>query len=454
MQERKAIIIVSSDLANPGRGASVAASVLAYRNRLDDLGFDTVVLGPASRPDLDRIAREAPARIQPGGEVAVFVVGPTLSANDDLYLIPSDSTADLSPASPGLETETLRLSFVLRRLKASAPREIVVVVDECHAPTAATCVPAYLRETNNQSLVAARGAREPRDDTTEETLRRAILAAMTVEGDAFDQFRDHLAADTAPNGFRIEGSQPLSRTFSFFQRGHFQRVSENCFHIDPDANEVAAQDSRIASWTQSCEADAARWPFVDAIRLHAAAGREQVAFQMAVTPPCQNSARAQQYLVTYSNGRYTTAVQKFLDQCSPPPQQEPPTRTANVEEAARSLLDRYYRIHGQRGRGGESFSDLYAPTVEFYGHPTPREKVVAAKRDYFEQYSDAVFNVRQDTVTINCVGQNCTATGVLDLTLTRSENGRTNTFTSQFEFVFSDVTTNPRVISESARKWQ
>ena len=344
MPERKAILIVSSDLSNPARSAGLQASVQAYRDRLDDLGFDTVVLGPASRPALDHAIREVPTGVQPGGEVAVFVVGPTLSGTNDLYLMPSDAAVDLSPASPSIEPETLGLSFVLRRLKASAPREIVVVVDECHAPTTSTCVPAYLRETSIQSLVAARGAQESRDDATEATLRRATLEAMTVEGDTFEQFRDHLAAETAPSGLRIESNQPLSRTFSFFQRGHFQRVSETCFRIDPDANEAAAQDSRISTWTQTCEADSARWPFVDALRVHAAAGREQVAFQLAVTPPCQNSARAQQYLATYNNGRYATAVRKFLDQCLPQaPSAANPAPSSPSPAPPPSIPVRWYR---------------------------------------------------------------------------------------------------------------
>jgi hypothetical protein len=140
---------------------------------------------------------------------------------------------------------------------------------------------------------------------------------MSIEGDAFQQFNERVRGDLIGNGFKFESSSPLSQTFAFFPKNHFQRVAEDCFRIDLEANEVGARDSRIPSWTQAGEAYAAKWPFVGALQTHASAGREQVAFQQAVAS-CGNEAPAKNYLSGYTNGRYVAAVKRFLDQCQPP----------------------------------------------------------------------------------------------------------------------------------------
>ena len=318
MPPRKAILFVSASRSDPGRIAASLQAAAAYRSKLEDLGFDTIVLGPASRPSLDQAVREIPGEIQPGSEVAVFVVGTTVSANDDLYIIPSDASLDQPSDWANVETEAFRLSFVLRRLKSAFPREIVVVVEDC-LTKASTCLPSAFGEPNRLSSIVARGPSETatRGAASIDALHRSTLQAMSIEGDTFQQFHERVGVDLIGKGFRFESSSPLSQTFAFFPKGHFQRVAEDCFRIDLEANEVGARDPRITSWTQACEAYAAKWAFVDALQAHANAGREQVAFQQAVAS-CGNKAPAEDYLAGYTNGKYAAAVKRFLDQCQPP----------------------------------------------------------------------------------------------------------------------------------------
>jgi hypothetical protein len=75
MAPRKAIMFVSAPRSDTGRVAAALQAVAAYRSRLEDLGFDTLALGPASRPALDQAVREIPKEIQPGSEVTVSSSG-------------------------------------------------------------------------------------------------------------------------------------------------------------------------------------------------------------------------------------------------------------------------------------------------------------------------------------------------------------------------------------------
>ena len=129
-------------------------------------------------------------------------------------------------------------------------------------------------------------------------------------------------------------------------------------------------------------------------------------------------------------------------------------RRPSPEQAALGFLEHYYRAHSSAGQAsGESLGLLYGPTVTAYGKVRGREEFIAEKMRYFNKYSDRQFTIDPSSVNVSCdyAGNRCVVTGEQTASVYDTENARFVGGRSRFTFVFSDVTTSPRVVSEESK---
>jgi hypothetical protein len=174
---------------------------------------------------------------------------------------------------------------------------------------------------------------------------------------------------------------------------------------------------------------------------------------IAQSAACDAPDCDRKYGGTLHSGPHAADVQQMLDrkkaECLPPAPPPP-----NPKQAASDFLDKYYRIHTAMGAGGETFNDLYADSVNWYGSPASRDFVVGKKNDFFRQYSQPSYSIRSTNKLIDCNPDNtCHVSALVDSSFRKNSNGSTVTGTVQVDFTFVDVTTNPRVSAESAKKY-
>ena len=149
-------------------------------------------------------------------------------------------------------------------------------------------------------------------------------------------------------------------------------------------------------------------------------------------------------------GPHAADVQRLLEskktECVPPG----PT----PKQAASDFLDKYYRIHtGMGATPGETFNELYADTVSYYGSSRSRDFVVGKKNEFFQQYSSPSYSIRSTNKQIDCTDNICHVSAVVDSSFRKNNTGLTVTGAVLVDFTFVDVTTNPRVSAESAKKY-
>jgi len=182
--------------------------------------------------------------------------------------------------------------------------------------------------------------------------------------------------------------------------------------------------------------------------------------------PCRAGECDQRFGSSLHVGQHAADVQRMLDEARaacvptppppPPPPAPPPSVGPTPETAARDFLEKYYRIHAGMGRSYDgSFDDLYAGTVNWYGAATSHGEVVAKKMDFFRQYSDPHFRIRPGTLQIMCdnSGDTCRVTALVDSSFRKNSTGTEIGGAAQVDFTFADVLTNPRVVSEWAKKY-
>ena len=332
---KRALLIVSGPAGGTTPGQAQQAAE-AYRALLLDLGFDTLLLGPASRPALDQQIRQAGAGIPGGAWLAVLVLGGSIAQPEDIFIVPADASPGLGPASPGLSTEAVRLSFVLRRLADTGAAHIVALADDCQGlAEGGVLTPPDGAPAVSVACIARTLARGG-----EREVAAAVTGAMTTEGLAFEPFVNSLRNGLRPPQAWVIATAALSPVFSFFPRDHFQQVETACRRIDPDAGETQARNPGLAQTLRDCEAMVARYPYVSIFRDRAAAGREQVAFQRS-TADCAAATQPGNYLDTYPAGRYARAADDFRRRCAAQAQPAPaqvPSGVASIWRHNASLV--------------------------------------------------------------------------------------------------------------------
>lgn len=189
--------------------------------------------------------------------------------------------------------------------------------------------------------------------------------------------------------------------------------------------------------------------------------QEEVAFAafnqcVAQTVPCDTARCAATFTKSYPNSGHIAQVLQVAEQAArtckqqapiQKPEPTPPSRTP--EAAARSFLSQYYYVSSSQGEAaGNDLSDLFAPTVNFYGKMRTRNDIMIEKRAYNARWDGRRFLVQPDSLSVSCDGDTCRVSGRVQWDFESSLLRRNSRGMSSIEFTFANVLTNPKVISE------
>ncbi len=333
---RSAVLIVPQASDRSPRAAVAHADEAEYRTRLRQLGFDVFVIGPGTRPEIDRLARQVVAGVPSGADIAVFVLGQALGDGLDVYAVPADAQPDLETRAEILGTEGLPLADLMRRLAARGPRSLVVFVDECRRldrPSEPCTLDAVAAVGASVIAVHRTGrGRSGAPVASQPSARTPMLELMTSPGTTFLQLfgllRDRLASSDAG----VSSTATLSPTFVFHPTDFFQQLPHLCNRIDPAADADTVRRTNVEAFVEACAEAIRNWPFVPHFERQRLAGVEQRVFRRAVAS-CDDPVASTSYPTTYPSGRFRPIVDQFIAQCEerrrppPPPPPAPPVAT-------------------------------------------------------------------------------------------------------------------------------
>jgi hypothetical protein len=326
---RAAVLVVPGAARGNARNAIAHADEQMYRKLLRDIGFDVLTIGPLSRPDLDQAMREAARRLPNGGEIAMFVLGTTLSDANELYVMPADAPAEAEQQPGGLDAAGLRLGDLLRRIQARAPRRFVVIVDECRRVGSAgpECAVEAAAGTTGASIIAAHrintrpGSNDPLAQRS--STRELLALEMVKEGQNFFSLFGSLKQRLAGSNITLVSTSALSTEFAFVPVNYFATLPTDCNRVAANADANVLRTANLEPLVQACERATSTWPYAPHFSSQLAIVREQRAFQKAIVS-CDDRGATAAYLSNYPSGRYKTSVQQFETDCR--------TRLAELQE--------------------------------------------------------------------------------------------------------------------------
>ena len=320
---RDAVVVVGLSPTQPARATVAATDAEAIARRLLALGFSTTVIRAGTRPELDTKVREIADRFAGGGELAVFVLGRTLSTEDDIWIVPGDAPAEIEVRTDKLPTEAIRLSDLLRRSARQAPRSVAVVIDEC-VPVGkqqdCAIAPASRAADSAAELGMIATTRILTPPANGKPLAGrasagdAIVAAMTREGASLLDFYQLLSRELEGSNLATRSSVSLSASFAFWPNRYFSQLPLACNAVDSAASIEMIKSASLDPVAEDCRKATQTWPFVTAFADKLATVTEQAAAKAAVAG-CQAPEKAQDYIRTYPTGRWRADVEQVASGC-------------------------------------------------------------------------------------------------------------------------------------------
>ncbi|MEM9250388.1 MAG: caspase family protein [Pseudomonadota bacterium] len=103
----------------------------AIASALDDQGYRVMLSTDATRRDMNRTLSEFAARLQPGDTALIFFAGHGVEIAGENYLLPTDVVAPQSGDGLLVASESIALSVMLDRVRATGARTTLAIIDAC-----------------------------------------------------------------------------------------------------------------------------------------------------------------------------------------------------------------------------------------------------------------------------------------------------------------------------------
>lgn len=129
--DRLALVIGNNDYENVPVLAKAVADAEAVGATLADQGFETISALNAGRRDINRAISDFTSRLEPGDTALVFFAGHGVEIEGENYLLPTDIEAPDTAAQDFIKSESIPLSGLLDRVRATGARTSIVIVDAC-----------------------------------------------------------------------------------------------------------------------------------------------------------------------------------------------------------------------------------------------------------------------------------------------------------------------------------
>jgi uncharacterized caspase-like protein len=111
--------------------AKARADARAISQALEAQGFDITTVLDAARRDMNRQISQFTSQLQPGDTAFVFFAGHGVEIDGENYLLPTDIIAPSTGGKDFITSESISLSQLLDRVRATGARTTIALIDAC-----------------------------------------------------------------------------------------------------------------------------------------------------------------------------------------------------------------------------------------------------------------------------------------------------------------------------------
>ncbi len=148
-EKRMGLVIGNDAYADVPKLEKAMADASAVSAALSEQGYEITTLLNGTRRDMNRQISEFTHRLEPGDTAFVFFAGHGVEIDGENYLLPTDILAPSSGERDFIKSESIALSSLLDRIRATGARTTIAVIDACRDNPFAT--------STGRSIGTARG---------------------------------------------------------------------------------------------------------------------------------------------------------------------------------------------------------------------------------------------------------------------------------------------------------
>lgn len=130
-QERLALVIGNDDYQSVTDLQKAVADARAVSDRLQGLGFETIEGLNLDRRGMNQSIADFTARLDAGDTAFVFFAGHGVEIDGENYLLPTDIVTPASGETDFVKSESIALSNLLDRVRATGARTSIAIIDAC-----------------------------------------------------------------------------------------------------------------------------------------------------------------------------------------------------------------------------------------------------------------------------------------------------------------------------------
>ncbi|MEM1006972.1 MAG: caspase family protein, partial [Pseudomonadota bacterium] len=130
-QERLALVIGNDRYTSVVDLQKAVADAEAVSDKLRELGFETIEGLNLDRRGMNERISEFTSRLNAGDTAFVFFAGHGVEIDGENYLLPTDIVAPTSGETDFVKSESIALSNLLDRVRATGARTSIAIVDAC-----------------------------------------------------------------------------------------------------------------------------------------------------------------------------------------------------------------------------------------------------------------------------------------------------------------------------------
>lgn len=148
--ERRVALVIGNDAYDQvPRLDKAVADATAIAKTLAAQGFETVTATDSSRRQMNRSISEFTGKLQAGDTAVLFFAGHGVEIDGENYLLPTDIVAPASGERDFIKSESIALSALLDRVRATGARTTIAIIDACRNNP--------FRSTTGRSIGGTRG---------------------------------------------------------------------------------------------------------------------------------------------------------------------------------------------------------------------------------------------------------------------------------------------------------
>ncbi|WP_108838620.1 caspase family protein [Tateyamaria sp. Alg231-49] len=130
-EKRLALVIGNDSYAEVNSLQKARADATAVTDALRTKGFTVTTVLDAERREMNKKISEFTGQLEPGDTAMVFYAGHGVEIDGENYLLPTDIAAPASGEKDFIKSESIALSGLLDRIRATGARTTLAIIDAC-----------------------------------------------------------------------------------------------------------------------------------------------------------------------------------------------------------------------------------------------------------------------------------------------------------------------------------